>query len=69
MGWVSVGDVARKMVARQAKVSVFDKIATLASAEEVDGWRQGVSLSGRDWEPGEKAALLARERILRGLGR
>lgn len=40
-------------------------IAALPSLLDVQGWRQGVEVSGRDWFPGEAAALVQREKELR----
>lgn len=42
-------------------------IADLPSLLDVQGWRQGVEVSGRDWLPGEQAALVQREKELRNL--
>ena len=41
------------------------KISTLRSIEEIQGWRWGVSVTGRDYEDGEVAALVMREKQIR----
>lgn len=38
------------------------KIASLRCADEIEGWRWGVRSTGRDYAPGEAAALIQRER-------
>ena len=40
------------------------KIRTLRILEEVEGWRWGVSVT-RDYEDGEQAALVMREKQIR----
>ena len=40
------------------------KISTLRSIEEIEGWRWGVSVT-RDYEDGEVAALVIREKQIR----
>ena len=41
-----------------------EKIRTLHSIEEIEGWRWGVSVT-RDYEDGEQAALVTREKQIR----
>lgn len=45
-------------------MNTLAKIATLSSTEEIEGWRWGLKVSGRAPEPGEMAALIAREQAL-----
>ena len=40
------------------------KISTIRSIEEIKGWRWGVSVT-RDYEDGEQAALMIREKQIR----
>lgn len=48
---------------------LLEKIAALASLQEIEGWRQGVAWAGRAWAPGEVAALAERERKLQRRGK
>ena len=41
------------------------KISTLRSIEEIEGWRWSVLVTGRDYEDGEQAALVMREKQIR----
>ena len=68
MAWRSIGDVSAGIIARWRRgetITAVDKIATLASREEIAGYRDQVARSGRAWESGEQHALLERERELR----
>lgn len=67
MGWQSIAEVNAILIARWRRgetITAIDKIATLASREEINGWRAEVARSGRVWEPGEQHALAERERKL-----
>lgn len=68
MTWRRIGDVQAELLARWRRgetITAADRIATLASREEVDGYRDEVARSGRAWEPGEQHALMRREREFR----
>lgn len=37
-------------------------IAQLRTREEIEGWRDGIRISGREYFPGEASALATREK-------
>lgn len=68
MAFRSIGEISAGILARWRRgetITAVDKIATLASVAEIEGWRREVARSGRAWEPGEQHALAERERQLR----
>lgn len=68
MAFRSIGEISAGILARWRRgetITAVDKIATLASVAEIEGWRDEVARSGRGWEPGEQHALAERERQLR----
>lgn len=67
MAFRSIAEINAEIMARWHRgetITAIDKIATLASREEIEGWRREVARSGRAWEPGEQHALAERERQL-----
>ena len=40
-------------------------IADLRTCEEIEGWREGIRISGREYFPGEAAALATREKQIK----
>jgi len=44
----------------------LDIISAMRTREEIDGWREGIRISGREYFPGEAAALATREKQLEG---
>lgn len=67
MAFRSIGEISAGILARWRRgetITAVDKIATLASVAEIEGWRREVARSGRAWEPGEQHALAERERQL-----
>lgn len=67
MAFRSIGEISADILARWRRgeeITAVDKIATLASREEIAGYRDEVARSGRAWQPGEQHALAERERGL-----
>lgn len=67
MAFRSIGEISAGILERWRRgeaITAVDKIATLASVAEIEGWRDEVARSGRAWEPGEQHALAERERQL-----